>query len=647
MCGIVGFWNRDGQVASEVLLEKMIDKINHRGPDDRGTWTRGPIGFGHARLSIIDLSSRGHQPFVTRDGQGVITYNGEVYNFAELRSELEREGVKFTSTTDTEVVLYALHNWGPEKAVSRFNGMFAFGYYDLRNQTLWLGRDRAGIKPLYVTRVGSLFAFGSEIKSLFGHPGVPCKPDLHALTTQILYERLDGSWTAFERVDSLLPGSLLKVTADSEDLIQYFDLIRDLDIGRIKDNSQKSFDVLVREFDGIFAESIKLHLISDAPLATMSSGGLDSSLMTAVAKEHKSDIVAYIADIPGLQIPEVPRARKVCKRLGVELRPVKVDYDDYLRLWPTVVYQNDQPNYYAQNVPFMAVAQAARRDGFKVLLSGEGSDELFGGYNWHVESYRMWHRRRLHSLFLPNIAPLRTLGRFISKLSPLDLNELSKRPFEHLSKWNQTKDLRELCAVDAGQRAMRAEEAFQKLEGVGSFAERAFLARAFDDFYCHLRNALISNDKMGMAQSIEARVPFLENALIDFGMHLPCSTKFFKGMTKRIVKKAAEKKLPYDIVHAKKIGFGVSHHAWKNTADFLKGGMVADFFKWSNGKFDHISKLIFSDHMMPFHLVGMEIWARIYFRGESPSKLGEQLLAMSRNGRNELVPSKEMEGGVR
>ncbi len=637
MCGIVGYWNRDKGIASEVLLEKMLERIKHRGPDDKGTWTKGPIGLGHCRLSIIDLSPRGHQPFVTEDSLGVISYNGEVYNFKDLRKILEQEGAKFKSTTDTEVVLYALHRWGPEKAVKLFNGMFAFAYYDLRNQTLWLGRDRLGIKVLHIAQVGNMIAFASEMKALLAHPQIQTRPDMHALTTQIFYHRLDGNWTAFEGIEQVLPGTLIKITKDSKQEIVYFDTVRDLDVERIKRQSKMGFDQFLSEFERLFEKSVNLHLISDAPVAAMTSGGVDSSLITAQIKEVKSDIIGYVADVKGTDIPEIERARKVCDHLDVELRPVTVDVEEYLRLWPFAVYHNDQPNFYSQNPAFLAVVQAARNDGFKVMLTGEGADELFGGYAWHVETYRMWRLRRLHSMFVPNILPLRVLGQFLNKINPLNLEELKKRPFAHINKWTTGADhIRELASIDAGQRMTRERELFEKLEGIEPLEERAFLARSLDDFYCHLRNILISNDKMGMAYSIEARVPFLENELIDFAMHLPFKAKYFKGITKRIVKKAAEKKLPHSIIYAKKVGFGVAHRVWRNTSEILKGGVLSEFLKWDRGQEEMILNQIYSDHVMPYHFVSMELWARMYLRGESPTQLGEQLLSLShvKNGKN-------------
>jgi asparagine synthase (glutamine-hydrolysing) len=611
----------------------MLERIRHRGPDDRGVWTQDEMGLGLVRLSIIDLSERGHQPFRTADGMGVIAYNGEVYNFQELRKELNEQGVQFESSSDTEVALYALHTWGPEKAVPRFDGMFAFAYFDLRNRTLWLSRDRTGIKPLYTAHVDGTIAFASEMKALFEHPGIPCRPDVHSLTTMVIHQRLDGKWTPFDNVESVIPGTVVKITRGREEEIVYYDLLRDLDVERLIKAQSVPFEVLRAQFEDLLAKSIQMHLISDAPLAAMLSGGLDSSLMLAIGRQHKKDIVAYVADVKGTEISEARKAQRVADHLGIELRSVEVGAREFLRLWPVVVYQNDQPNHFAQNVPFTAVASAARRDGFKVLLSGEGSDELFGGYPWFVETYKMWRLRRLHSLLVPDIAPLRILGRWMGRLAPLDLKALAHTPFSHLSKWEKVDaETRALLVLDGERRHTRENALFQKLEKVEPIEERAFLAHSFEDHYIHLRTLLACNDKMGMLQSVEARVPYLETNLIDFAMHLPCSAKYFKGMTKRIVKKSAENKLPLDIVHAPKIGFAITHNLWKGTEVLLKGGVVCELFKWGPAELQAASRARLEEPWFAFHIVSVELWARTYFRGESPAELGERLLAIHGNG---------------
>ncbi len=364
MCGIAGILERGGRVEPAVV-ERMLDRIAHRGPDDRGVWTAGGVALGQTRLSILDLSSLGHQPMCTPDGKGALTYNGEVYNFQDLRAELERERVAFSSRCDTEVVLHALHRWGPERAVPRFDGMFAFAYHDARDGSVWLARDRIGIKPLYLARTPNGVAFASEIKSLLAHPAVACRPNMQAVVTQLIDERLDGGATPFEGVEALRPGVLIRISTEngaSERSIKYFDVLQNVDPGRILAGERVDPAEHAARFEQLLDRSVKLHLVSDAPIAVMCSGGLDSGLVTAFSKQHKSDVVGYVADISNMHGEEVRRANLVCRHLGVELRPVPVNEDVYYRLWPEAVYAYDQPLNYAQHVASMAVAEQMRAD---------------------------------------------------------------------------------------------------------------------------------------------------------------------------------------------------------------------------------------------------------------------------------------------
>lgn len=210
MCGLAGFLRHDGAAADAASVAGMLDRQRHRGPDDRGLWSHGPMALGLDRLSILDLSASGHQPFVMPDGTSALSYNGEVYNWRALRTELEREGVSFRSNTDTEVVLHALDRWGPEIAIPRLNGMFALAWFDVTTETLWLARDRVGIKPLYWAATADALVFASEAKALFAHPSVACRPDVHALVTNLYLDRLSGDWTAFEGVRHLEPGTLMR-----------------------------------------------------------------------------------------------------------------------------------------------------------------------------------------------------------------------------------------------------------------------------------------------------------------------------------------------------------------------------------------------------------------------------------------------------
>ncbi len=629
MCGIAGYWHRDGRPADPVVLPRMLDRQRHRGPDDRGTWTGGPVALGLDRLSILDLSPRGHQPFVTPDGSSALAYNGEVYNWRELKKELEREGIRFTSHCDTEVVLHALDRWGPEAAIPRFNGMFALAWYDHRSAALWLARDRAGIKPLYLADTGGTVVFASEAKALFAHPAVPCRADVHALVTQVYLQRLAGDWTPFEGVRSVLPGTMLRCTANATATITWFDLERDLDVDRILRSRDQPFQQHVAEFLHRLERSVELHLQSDAPVAVMCSGGLDSSLTTAIARRHKPDLVAFVAEAEGLRESEADKAQQVADHLGVQLRRVRIAEAEYPWLWALAAWHNDDPLHFHQNPLGLKVSEAVRDEGFKVLVTGEGSDELFGGYQWQAEAGRMWRLRQWHARLLPNIGPLRALGRWLQSLAPFDLEQLATEPFDRRGEWNQAPPGAELV-IDGGMRRGRARSLFARLEAIPRIDERAFLAREFDDFYHHLRVLLTANDKMTMAASIEARVPFLETELIDYGLHLAPASKYGNRQGKRVVKAAAEGLLPHSIIHASKVGFAVPDAFIAGYEPLLRGGIVPELFKWGGREIERMHAVMRATPMLGRKMVGIELWAQLYLLGKTPEEMTERLRAVPR-----------------
>ena len=631
MCGLAGFWDRAGRQADVSVVELMLNRQQLRGPDDRGVWAAGGIALGHDRLSILDLSSHGHQPFVTADGSSVIAYNGEVYNWRELRSELEAEGVVFTSDCDTEVVINALANWGPEKAIPRFNGMFAFAWFDISTDTLWLSRDRSGIKPLYLAERGSTLVFASEAKSLFAHPLLELRPDIHALVTQVYLERLAGDWTGFEGVRSVLPGTTHRISDSGTEVASWFDLERDVDVKRILDSRKKPFETHVAELRKRLEHSVELHLQSDAPLAVMCSGGLDSSLTTAIAKRHRSDLVAFVAEVEGAPVAEADKAQQVADHLGVALRRIRITDEEYPRLWCLAAKHNDDPMFFFQNPLVLKVSEAVRDEGFKVLVTGEGADELFGGYDWQAEAARMWTMRKWHARLIPNIAPLRFLGRHLPSFAPFDLNALMEEPMSRRTQLHEAPPAAELV-IDAGMRRRRTRALFEKLEPISDLSERAFLTRAFDDFYHHLRVILTSHDKMTMANSVEMRVPFLENEIIDFALHLAPTFKFYKKSPKRIVKAVAENLLPSHIVHAKKIGFSMPNTFWKGYESLLEGGLVPQFFKWAAPERERIQEVLQANPFTAQKLVGMELWAQIHFNGKTPEQMEEKLRSVRKGG---------------
>lgn len=628
MCGIAGYVDFSGKQCDEQIVEQMLKKLAHRGPDDTRCWVNKNVALGAGRLSILDLSDYGNQPFIAKDGKGVLAYNGEVYNYRELRNELKNEGINFISSCDTEVILNALHQWGPEKAVRKFNGMFAFAYYDLRTQTLWFGRDQAGIKPFYYLHSKGILAFASEIKALFEHPSLTCRPDMHAITTYILKQRLDR-WTPFENVRELLPGTLLKISGETKEEIIFFDLLRDLDVDRILNAESHDYTHLQEKLDGLIRQSVQSQLVSDVPVAIMCSGGVDSSLLTVYAHQFQPDIVAYVADVEGFNSVETERARKVTDSLGIELREVPISREYFMKLWPKAIYYNDEPFYFKQTALHMAVANAAHKDGFKVLLCGEGADELFGGYSWQAKDYQRWRKRRRVYELLSTLKPLHLFFKKILKVYPLvKIDFRDKDPFKKIVQEYPTQfEPRELLAIDNGIRNIRQRSLFQKLNPLQKVEDRAFLARSFEDFYVHLGTSLKCNDKMNMACSVESRVPFLDSKLIDFAIHLPRSTKYHKGTSKYLLKKVASTYLPDEIVHAKKIGFGISDHIWKgNTDRLLRDGWVEQMLKWNRSTRKDLLKQIRQNSFLEYHLMSLEIWGRIYFNSEKPEKLSEKLM---------------------
>ncbi len=584
----------------------------HRGPDGRGTWIKNELALGHLRLSILDPSARASQPMESAGGEGVLAYNGEVYNYLEIRAELEREGASFTSSGDTEVVLQALQRWGPRRAIPRFNGMFAFAYFDLGTRELWLARDRLGIKPLYFAQCGAELLFASEPQALLAHPNLPCRPERLALVSFVLRGRPDPRLTLFEGVEAIEPGTWWRIGADSSERQRYFQVPEDLDMERLV--ARDPPDVVTR-FETLLDASVRLHLASDAPLATICSGGVDSSLLAALASRHMRDLHCYVVDMAG-GCGEGDAAQRVTDHLGVHLTRVSTDRETHLRLWPEAVWYDGHPCHHRSSVALLSLARACRRDRVKVLLNGEGSDELFGGYGWHSRAYAAWNWRA-------------RLGR------ALDLSPGGRRERRHGLHFDVLTSLpglgalgtRGLAVVD-GDGEMRRRELFEKLAPVRSDADRAFLFRCFDDLYTNLDPLLRRHDRMAMAASIEMRVPFLENAIIDFGIHLSRRSKLRHGQSKWVVKQVAEQLLPADIVHARKRAFPVPGAFDVGSEVLLQGGVAGDLLRWSRRTQEAVISLAGHDAELRFALVGLELWGRLYLRHETPEALAGELLAL-------------------
>jgi asparagine synthase (glutamine-hydrolysing) len=375
MCGICGKLNFDRQEPVEPqLLHRMMDLIRHRGPDGSGEYCAGSIGLGHRRLSIIDLST-GDQPMCSEDGTVWVVYNGEIYNFLDLRTDLLARGHKFKSSTDTEVIIHLYEELGPD-AVSHFRGMFAFALWDERKQLLLLARDRVGIKPLYYTNTGNALVFGSEMKSLLADPSVERRVNLRAVDRFMSYNYLPGNETMFEGVFKLEPGHFLMVLDGHIKKRQYWDLVFPGEL------SNKNFYNSVHDLRSLLSRTVKDHMISDVPVGVLLSGGVDSTgVLRYAAEQTDRPIHSFTIGFDGQDFAdERPYARLAAKTYGTKHRDITITSKDFAEFLPKYVWHMEEPVCEPPAVALYFVSRLARESGVKVLLSGEGGDEAFGGY---------------------------------------------------------------------------------------------------------------------------------------------------------------------------------------------------------------------------------------------------------------------------
>lgn len=496
--------------------------------------------------------------------------------------------------------------------------MFAFAYLDLRSGDLWLARDRLGIKPLYVAETGADLLFASEVKALLAHPGVAKGIDEAALARAFLVRRRAHD-TLFAGITGMPAGSWWKVTCDGIAKHRYFDLETAIDPDRLA-HQHRSIDPesVIGTLRHSLRESVRIHLASDAPIAAMCSGGVDSSLVAAYAHDDRPSIVGYVAEAP-VGNGEAAQARRAGRHINVPIREVAVPREDWLRLWPVCVQHLDSPTHDHSDPALLAVARACRADGIKVLLTGEGADELFGGYRWHAVAHRSWRGWPWQSVVVPRFLRRRSAAR--QRAFPLlqpSLNSALHRSRSRMA-----------LAIDA-ERELLPRRLFDSLRGIERLSDRALVVSGLTDLVEHLSWILHRHDHMSMAASVEMRVPFLENRLIDVGMHLPASVKLHRGRGKWALKTVALDRLPRDIVHARKKGFPMPHSYTDGTERILLGGMLADQLQWSAATTRLIVDDARHDTGLRFLVVGMEIWLRLLFGDETAEAVGETLVAHAR-----------------
>ncbi len=572
MCGIAGFMlPQPGPSRGEIeaRLWSMIATLGHRGPDDKGVWSDGLAGLAHARLSIIDLSPAGHQPIASMAGDVWLTYNGEVYNFAELRNELAACGYVFRSRTDSEVIVNGWHAWGP-RLFGRLRGMFALALWDRRSRQLILARDRIGKKPLYYASTAAAFLFGSEIKALFAWPGLPRIADLGAIDRYLTLQYVPAPETAFAGVRRLPGAHYLVVEADGEggwrdpEPVRYWELPAP---GAAR--ASASFAELQEELVGHLEEAVRLRMIADVPLGAFLSGGVDSSAVVAMmARVGAGRIKTFSIGFPAKEYDETRYARLVAERYGTEHEEFVVE-PDAVAVLPRLVWHYGEPFADPSAIPTWYVSQMARRH-VSVALNGDGGDEAFLGY----ARYRaMRHLDRLDRLPpASRVALARLLG-------------LAPRPVARPLRLARIRDMLAAPAAHPERRyagaisffgerdkaqgygdAMRAQQEASALDRLAPYFSEAgsLLAGANRaDFHTYLPDDLmVKVDVASMAHGLEARSPLLDHVLLEWAARIPAEVKMAGGRTKALLKAAMAPYLPREILRRRKMGFGCPIDRW-------------------------------------------------------------------------------------
>ena len=563
MCGIAGYLQFNGDAVSPVVLRRMGEVIAHRGPDGEGVFSDGPCGLVHRRLAIIDLSPAGHQPMATEDGRYVISYNGEVFNFQELRIELEALGWHFRSRTDSEVVLKAVAQWGAD-ALSRFNGQFAFAVWDRVARRLLLGRDRYGIKPVYVRRTGNALIFGSEIKAILRHPDCRAEIDKEGLLEYLFFQNFFTERTLFKGVSILPAGSWMSVAENGATQTGcYWDFhFSEPDAATL--GSEVEYR---EELDRLMRQAVKRQLVSDVEIGSYLSGGMDSGTVTALAAQELPYLRTFtcgfdLRSASGMELgmDEREQAEHMSYLYRTEHYQMVLKAGDMERAMPKLAWHLEEPRV-GQSYPNFYVAQLASKF-CKVVLSGAGGDELFAGYPWR------YYRAVVNDSFEQYTDKY---FNYWQRLLPADQIPKIFGPI-----WN---DVSHLLARDIFR---------------GVFHERAHQRTRPEDYINHslyfeaktfLHGVLIIEDKISMAHGVETRVPFLDNDLVDFACRVPVglklgnlgdvvrldenepgpkTAKYFQQTRdgKLLLRRVMERYVPADIADGVKKGFSAPDASW-------------------------------------------------------------------------------------
>lgn len=544
MCGIAGFVDKTIK-NKEKVIKDMAERIKYRGPDGEGYFIDDDVALAHRRLAIIDLSSGG-QPQYNEDKSLVIVFNGEIYNFVELKSELKKSGHKFTNKSDTEVIIHGYEQWGTD-VTKHLRGMFAFAIWDAKQKTLFMARDGFGIKPLYYAKFGSSFMFASEIKAFLDHPKFKKELNKEILSSYLCFNSTPTEETFFKGVYRVEPGYQILYKDGKINKTQFFKLEFD--------EKDEDMDTIINKIRKAMDNSVKYHQISDVEVGSFLSSGIDSSYLVSIAKPDKTFTVGY--DNP--KYDEIKYAKDLADKLGIENKSKKITKEEYMKAFPNIMYHMDEPLADPSAIALYFVAEIASKD-VKVVTSGEGADELFGGYlSYREEVDQAWYMK------IPY--PIRHVASLVAGLFP------EVRGFNFVYRRG-----RKLEDYNIGLgRVFRDEEAQKIVKFKNQINTKDIVAplyaeykdqsdlikrQVIDYYYWLVQDFLHAVDRNTMMFGLEARTPFLDKEVYEVARHLPSYAKVNKETTKPALRLAAKKSIPNEAYKKKKLGFPVPLREW-------------------------------------------------------------------------------------
>ena len=593
MCGLTGFlWNQKAKYSISDQLKSMTSSITHRGPDDEGFWVdeRSRVAIGHRRLSVLDLSSAGHQPMHSTSGQYIVAFNGEIYNHLELRMRLDSESgnlVEWNGHSDTETLLLCFEEWGVDKTLQEINGMFAIALYDTKNNSLYLIRDRMGEKPLYYGWNDDYFLFGSELKSLKAFHGFFGKVDRDALAMYLKYDYVPSPYSIYKGINKLPGGSYVKLSMvnnvwskeNISDPIYYWSMSDIAKSGKEVNRFSGDDENAVQELDNLLSRAIKRQMLSDVPLGAFLSGGIDSSVVAALMqKQSKEKIKTFTIGFNEKHYNEAEYAKEVANHLGTDHTELYVTAEQAIDVISRLPEIYDEPFSDSSQIPTFLVSKMAKKY-VTVSLSGDGGDELFGGYNRYFMANRIWKKiekiphivRKLISKGIEMLSPRwwDFLIGVVFKLLPSSYK--IPNPGDKLYKLSKMLTLDSIYHIydslvshwdNSFEVVIGCKKKGDKFNQDIDFSHPEDGMMLLDSITYLPDDILVKVDRAAMFTSLETRAPFLDKDVVEFSWKLPLNMKIRGSQGKWVLKKVLDKYVPKELVDRPKMGFGVPIDSW-------------------------------------------------------------------------------------